>query len=115
MNYTKKQVEESRRYLKDVIALKEGETVYTIVRHVSASGMMRHISCFVIRDGEPVNISTSVATVIGWSVAKGNDGIKVSGCGMDMGFHVVNTLSYIMFKPEGNGHAAGYELKQRWM
>ena len=27
-----------------------------------------------------------------------NDAVVVGGCGMDMGFHLVYTLSYVLFK-----------------
>jgi len=32
----------------------------------------------------------------------------VTGCGMDMGFHLVNSLAYILF-------GDGYALDQRWL
>jgi len=105
--------------------LKPGDTVYTILRHVSRSGMTRGIDCYLIADNRPVWITGYVGHAIGspqpeeyWRKSMG---LKVGGCGMDMGFHVVYTLSRVLF-PEGS-HAAiqthngdgGYALKHEWL
>lgn len=39
---------------------------------------------------------------------KGEFGYIVKGCGMDMGYHLVDTISYIMF-------GKGYELNHKWL
>jgi hypothetical protein len=136
MKYSKEQIERSRAYLLDTLEIKPGDVIYTRVNHVSRSGMSRNISAYVMRDNSPVNISTSVATVIGEGIAN-DGGVKMGGCGMDMGFSLVYELSYALFKggfvcigencpanDHSNGdrdytpHAhsdAGYALRQRWM
>ena len=91
--------------------LRSGDTIYTVLRHVSRSGMMRHISLFVIRDNQPVCLDWQTAQLLGWQLAKG-DGIKVGGCGMDMGFHLVYSLSAALF---GYGTRGAYDLNQRWL
>lgn len=63
--------------------LKPGDTVYTIVTHVSRSGMMRHIRAFVIREDKPLDISWAVADLLGWAREKNHGGVKVAGCGME--------------------------------
>lgn len=109
--------------------LKPGDEVYTICKHVSRSGMMRHIAVYIARDGKIIDISWYVSHAIGWSRAD-NGGIKVSGAGMDMGFHLVYTLGRVMFH-EGfklekgqygrNGDTSGfdkdggYAFTQRWL
>jgi hypothetical protein len=113
-----------------------GDTVFTVLRHVSRSGMMRHIDCYIMSRNAPICISSYVADAIGYSTTK-NGAIKVGGCGMDMGFHVVYSLASAMY-PEGftctgercpsNDHSngdrdhephlhksGGYALRQRWM
>ena len=83
--------------------LKPGDTVYTILNHVSRSGMNRRISC-AIGDGKAV-------TNITWLVAQALEeptknragyvqdvGISQGGCGMDMGFNLVYNLSYVLYK-----------------
>lgn len=70
----------------------DGATIYTVLRKVSASGMSRNIDVYVIVDNRPVYLSGYIAKVLGWKLS--NDrGIVVSGCGMDMGFHVVSTTA----------------------
>lgn len=85
-------------------------TVYTILNHVSRSGMTRGITCFVVVNNEPV--------VIDWYIDKlglfklGTNGLKVSGAGMDMGFHVVYELSATLYGYKDRG---AYKLNQRWI
>jgi len=115
--------------------LKAGDTVYTIVTHVSRSGMMRHIRCITMRNNEPLDISYMVAKVLHWKIT--DDGVKVEGCGMDMGFHMIHNLGYALFpngfqctgqKCPSNDHfngdrnyeshlhkEGGYALIQRWL
>lgn len=122
--------------------LKPGDTVKTILVHVSRSGMMRRIRVFApdMRD-----ISYLAAEAIGETST--SEGVKITGCGMDMGFHIVYSMSRAMF-PDGfncigkpkdethwskwcpaNDHAngersyaktikhsdGGYALKQEWL
>ena len=86
--------------------VKPGDTLYTVLRHVSRSGMSRSISCIVHTPEGPVDMSWAVARALGWSFDRRNDGVKVSGCGMDMGFHLVYSLSYTLFK-NGAGDRPG--------
>jgi len=85
--------------------LHPGDTVSTILRHVSRSGMSRRISLIVSRDGELVDITWDAARAMGETVKNRSGyvqdaGIEVGGCGMDMGFHIVYNLSRTLF-PEG--------------
>ena len=84
---------EAARYLKKLLT--PGDTVATILRHVSRSGMMRHIS--VTFKGE--DITWYVAALLDEKRAD-DGGIKVGGCGMDMGFHLVSHMSSRLF-PDG--------------
>lgn len=121
---------DSAQYLLSI--LKPGDEVKTILRHVSRSGMMRHIS-LIFNDHE---ISGYAADLLDDKRAD-DGGIKVGGCGMDMGFDLVYRLSSVLF-PEGftcigdrcpssdhsNGdrnykphhhNSGGYALRQRWL
>lgn len=91
----------------------KGSTVYTILRHRSRSGMQRIIGLVALRaedDGSIVDRHPNYAAsvVLGMTADKNRDGIKVGGCGMDMGFHVVYELS-------GALYGDGYALKHRWL
>ena len=94
--------------------VKEGDKVYTILRHVSASGMSRNISLVVAREGEIIDITYYAAHALGDKVSesKGHRVIKVNGAGMDMGFHLVYNLSSVLFTGQNR---AGYVLKQGWI
>lgn len=107
--------------------LSPGDTLHTVCRNVSRSGMSRQIDVYLLKDGEPQWLSGFAARALDWPQAK-NEAIKVSGCGMDMGFHLVYSLSRILFpdgfKVEGTGrngdksghdNDGGYALKQRWL
>lgn len=90
---------------------KANNTIHTDLLHVSKSGMTRRIDCFVIVDGEIININHLIAEIDGKKIdSKG--GIRVQGCGMDMGFSLVYNLSCRLFGHENRG---GYKISQRWM
>lgn len=108
--------------------LKPGDTVYTILRHVSRSGMQREISLVIInKGGEILHLNYSVAKALDYRQGK-RDGLIVGGCGMDMGLHLVYNLGRVLF-PDGfavegrgrngdmSGHDndGGYALKHQWL
>lgn len=122
--------EESRQTL--LSWLKPGDKVYTVLRHVSRSGMSRRIDlyAFVMDDkGEPCKVwlSWHAARVMGYRLGgrSGDDGIVTGGCGMDMGFHLVYTLGRYLWPdgtPEPHGRRngepdsdGGYALRQEWI
>ena len=82
-----------------------GTTVYTSCKHVSRSGMSRLVNCHVIRNGEPPFprwISPLVAKALDWTFDDKRVALHVTGCGMDIGFHVVYCLSSVLY-PNGYG------------
>ena len=105
-------------------------TVYTVCKHVSSSGMLRVIDCFVIRDNKPINVSHLIEAYGLYKRDKRRNGVRVSGCGMDMGFAVVYGLSNEIFPkgfkyrknehhrngdPSNRDRMGGYALKQEWL
>jgi hypothetical protein len=103
--------------------------------------MTRWIDVYVMRDNAPRSITGYVAAACGFSYADNrHQGLKVGGCGMDMGFHVVYSLGRAMY-PYGvpctgegclsNAHSyadwdytvspehvhsdGGYAFQQRWL
>ena len=106
--------------------LKPGTTVYTILRHVSRSGMSRQIDVYVIRKGEPVWITAYVGNAIGRPQSmkdwQNQNGLRVNGCGTDMGFRLVYELSCALYPDGRNGTPeneldknGGYALTQKWI
>ena len=96
--------------------IKEGQTVYTSVKSVSSSGMSRTMSLYVV-DGDRIqNITYYVAQALKWPLVEKNGSrvLRVSGCGMDMGFHTVYTLARVLFAGSVEGDA-GYSLRHEWL
>lgn len=139
--------EEARARLREL--LPPGSTVYTSLRHVSRSGMYRSIAVYAIvptdntpahpTGSEPQWITGYVAAVLDERIDE-RDGLAVTGCGMDMGFHVVYNLAWALYGREpwacvgqrcpSNDHSngdrdyspehmhtgdGGYALRQAWL
>ncbi len=109
-------IENLRVYLKP----KRGEstTIYTMLRHVSASGMSRRISAFYVnrKTGELISLDWYIERILGWKRSD-KGGIIVGGCGMDMGFHLIYSLSSAIYHDPKNkkGRDSGYTLKHKWI
>ena len=75
---------------------KKNETIYYSIGHVSQSGMSRDIKFWLIRNNEPLFLNGYIAEILGYKM-RDNGTIRVHGCGMDMGFHVISNLSRKLF------------------
>lgn len=104
MRYTKTEIEGARERLAGL--LRTGDTIYTVLRRVSRSGMEREIELYAVRDNRPVYLTRSVAALLGYPV--GDRGLKVRGAGMDMGFHLVESLSRVLYRES-------YALSHEWL
>jgi len=119
-------MENITKELKELLE-KGNRIVYTKCNHVSNSGMFRLISCFVIVNNKPINIDWYIEKITNYKRDKRREGLRVSGCGMDMGFSVVYNLGSCLY-PHGDGKTitgrngdtepetdGGYLLKQKWL
>lgn len=90
----------------------KGSTVYTIIRHVSKSGMSRTIGvvALVCEDGkvDDRHPNYAVSEVLGLRRHKRLDGVNIQGCGMDMGYEIAHRLGQELY-------GDGYSLKHRWL
>lgn len=78
--------------------LKPGDTIYTVLRSVSRSGMSRKIDLYFFdTEGNKHYLSGYAANACEWN-RDDQGAIKVGGCGMDMGFHLVYTLGRVMYR-----------------
>lgn len=119
---TKKE-ENQRQAIKQLRALgiKPGVTIDCILRHVSQSGMMRHISLYY----KKCDITRLAAIVLDYKIHDRDGGIKIGGCGMDMGFALIYNLGYALWphgtrRPHGIRNrqpdtSGGYALKHNWL
>jgi hypothetical protein len=91
-----------------------GSTIYTVLRGVSSSGMSRKIDLYVIRGDVPHRITWSVCRlrVAGMTYDDRSDAARISGAGMDMGFHAVYQLASVLY---AGTERAGYTLSHRWL
>ena len=87
--------------------IKPGDTVHTILDHVSSSGMSRAIRVVLIKtgdDGQPITLhpNHAVGKALGlrhWTrQGRQQDALVLGGCGMDMGFHLVYSLASVLFR-----------------
>ena len=88
--------------------LQPGDTVYTIIRSVSRSGMRATISVLIRinykSNGSEFlhpNWSASYLTGYGFSTKGGRDALIVNGCGFDRAQAIVDALSYELYGREG--------------
>lgn len=130
--------------------IKPGDTVYCILRSRSSSGMSRVIDLVIADkrvdlvypkkadgsrdyDAKPKRKTVQTIRNIGFLVARAMDrtfdndkgGIRIGGCGMDMGFSLVYDLGSTLWpsgtpRPHGrrNGEpdrAGGYAIKHSWL
>jgi hypothetical protein len=143
---TARQIERAEAIVRLREWVKAGDTLHTQLKSVSRSGMQRVIQVLKISCEE--GKAEPSMSYLGYNVALATDsrynrdreGVKVSGCGMDMGFSLVYDLARTLF-PEGfectgegcpaNDHSndytmkrekgahhhndGGYALKQRWI
>jgi hypothetical protein len=107
---------ESIERLRTLFAGDDKPVIHTITRHVSSSGMTRDISLIYVKGGQLFNITYSAALALEWPLSEksGYRAIRVSGAGMDMGFHTVYTLSRVIYRDTLEGDA-GYKLQQAWL
>jgi hypothetical protein len=105
---------ESIERLRGILDGDEKPMIYTILRHCSSSGMSRDISLLYIKNNNIYHLNYSVALALGDRLVSrnGSDAIRVHGTGMDMGFHLVYSLSSVLYAGQDR---AGYVLSHRWL
>ena len=109
----KEQLEEYKETLKGFFPI--GSTVYTVLRHVSSSGMTRDIGIVGIAN-DPNNSNQfrtfhpnyMVASLLGLKhEANGwRDSVRIEDSGMNMAFEIVYRLATVLY-------GDGYALKQK--
>jgi len=143
-------VRNSKKERADAIArlrewLEPGDTVYTVLRNVSRSGMQRTIGVLGIElpsrgdysEPQIKDYTRNVAMALNLKDDDKRGGVVIGGCGMDMGFEIVYRLSTVLFRDNfvcigpgcvSNDHSngdrnyephqhsdPGYALRHRWL
>jgi hypothetical protein len=94
--------------------LNRDQEIFCIVRHVSYSGMSRHISFFIIdnQSNQPLFLDNLISDYLDYRPNKHYTGLVVRGCGMDMAFSVVHHLQEQM-KHSKNTTFIDYDFRHR--
>ena len=133
----KSEGKDRREYLREALRdiFPPGSTVYTVLLHVSRSGMLRIVRVLAETSEGIQDVSHLVAELIGFGYDQSRRGVRVRGCGMDAGFEVVYNLSYALYadgweclgdrcsSPDHINlevtaeciHKDGYALRHRWI
>ena len=87
--------------------IKKGDVISTRVDSVAPSGLSRNIAFFCVDENycswteknkpRVRNISYQVAKALGYTYRPNSTSVHVKGCGMDMCWHSVHQLSYVLF------------------
>lgn len=106
--------EEARAYLLSIMEKQDKPTLYTSLKHVSASGMSRDMKVLAVVDGQIVDVTWYVGKLEIGTIKERNGQrvVRVGGCGMDMGFHVVYTVSAILY---GYDERGAYTIRHEWI
>lgn len=71
-------------------------TVYTVLKHTSASGMSRRFQVLIVSGGDILDITGNVARLLDLPFKNGE--LTIRGCGSDMGYQIVCDMSFALFK-----------------
>lgn len=88
--------------------IKPGDTLYTQLKSVSRSGMSRVIQVVKLTHNDttgeiqPIYLGYDIAQAMDWKYDREREGVKVGGCGMDMGFHLIHSLGYALYGKEAS-------------
>lgn len=130
---TSKKAQEKAQALEYLKWIRAGTTVYSVLRHVSRSGMYRTVDFYVIYGNRISRITWSMCRALGMRYDERHQAIGIGGCGYDVGHHAVMNLSYALhgmknkgdgakektqgrpFTPRHGHYHAGYSLNHEWM
>ena len=101
-----------RKEIKKIIG--KCRDIYCVLRHVSQSGMMRHIDFYIFKNNRPIWLTSRIGQLLDYRQAPSGS-LKVGGCGMDMGFAVVYDLSSELYCNKKYNHDKAYRLNSNWL
>ena len=109
MNKKEQEKQDAIKCLKRDCKIKPGSTIIVNQTHVSSSGMSRRLELYVIdkKNNRLNRITYQVGKALEWNVNE--KGLKVDGSGMDMPFHTISCLTWVLFRSDklksykGNG------------
>jgi hypothetical protein len=106
--------ESARAYLLSILSKQSKPTLYTNLKHVSSSGMSRDMKVLAVVEGEIIDVTWYIGKLDIGTIKERNGQrvLRVGGCGMDMGFHVVYSVSAVLYGYEERG---AYTIRHEWI
>lgn len=98
--YTKEEVTNAKAKLVDLLSQTDSD-IYGNVTSVAKSGMSRKIRFYLSMPKDSFRNKPYIWDIT-WHISRAlelpmdDDGLKVSGCGMDMIFHTIDSLGYAL-------------------
>ena len=110
----KQEKESAKEYLRSIFDGQERPVAYTSLKWISSSGMSRDMKVLAVKNNQILDITWYIAKLdIGTLKERnGQRVVRIGGCGMDMGFHVVYTLSAVLYGYQERG---AYKINQEWI
>ena len=102
MAWTKREQQDAKERL--IFLLRDRRDLYTILRHVSRSGMVKVISVILVNDGGARDISSLVARATDSAYDTAHEGVKVHGVNHNARVHLTDLLAYRLFGDTGEIH-----------
>jgi hypothetical protein len=97
------------KYEKDLLLRMKNKKLICNISRVSRSGMSRTMKFFFIgKNGNLYNVTNIIASITDQNINK-NGELRVSGCGMDMVFHVLSSFNYAMARRETGKTTNNYD------
>ena len=119
MTFNKADSLQSRRELLELFKLNNTRRIFVIQKSVSRSGMTRGLELYIFiwnephQECEPIRITHQVARALQWPYNEKTETLTVSGCGMDMHFHTVYSLSCLLYCHKHYNQEKAYYLKNQ--
>ncbi len=83
----------------------ENASIYAVRLHTAKSGATHDVTFFVVSEGRAVGIDWLICRILGLHISPVNSGVRIKGGGMDMAYHVIDSLSRALY---GKGYAIGH-------
>jgi len=93
MRYTKEDITHAKQILDK--SLRDKKKIVIVITKVAKSGMSRRMKVYTSHEDGLSHITWHVGAVCGLSM--NDDGLLVTGCGMDMAFWLANHLTYCLW------------------
>ena len=107
------QQETSITFLKENI--KADNIIYTSLQSVSSTGMSRRLKIYIVKDNQIIDITYDTANALEYRYNFEKGSLIIGGCGMDMGYYVVCSLTSLLNTRVTPENTNCYKLNHKWI